>query len=91
MYETKRPVSTAWFCVLTTARLYPRWRYLKTSHPLRHKGLILVLPEKGQELRAHLLAIGKSHATRGGCVKIIEEGREGEGYAQPRKVHLEGR
>ena len=71
--------------LLTTQRLYPRWKELLWNVRLpERKGLIVVLPQGAPRARAALLAIAKRYQARGGSVRIVEEGSGVERYYRMR-------
>ena len=83
--------------LLTTPRLYPRWRELLWNVRLpEHKGLIVVLPQgaprarAAADCRAALLAVARRYQAavdcraRGGSVRIVEEGSAAERYHRMR-------
>ena len=72
--------------LLTTKRLYPRWRQLlwNVRLPERH-GVIVVLPQGLEKPRSVLLAIAEHYEGRGGTVRVIEGGPGVERYYAVRK------
>jgi len=78
--------------LLTTQRLYPRWRELLWNVRLpERKGLIVVLPQGAPRARAALLAIAKRYQARGGSVRIVEEGSGVDRYYRMRDRLAGGR
>jgi hypothetical protein len=77
--------------LLTTRTLYPRWRELLWNIRVpERKGLIVVLPKESPKTRECLLAITREYESRGGSVRIIEEGSGVERYYEMRH-RLSGR
>jgi hypothetical protein len=78
--------------LLTTRTLYPRWRELLWNIRLpERKGLIVVLPRESQKTRECLLAIAREYESRGGSVRMIEEGSGMERYYEVRHRLSAGR
>ena len=78
--------------LLTTRTLYPRWRELLWNVRLpERKGLIVVLPKEPPRTRESLLTIAREYESRGGSVRIIEEGSEVERYYEARDRLAGGR
>ena len=71
--------------LLTTRTLYPRWRELLWNVRLHErKGLIVVLPKESPKTRGCLLAIAREYESRGGSVRMVEEGSGVERYYEMR-------
>ena len=78
--------------LLTTRVLYPRWRELLWNVRLHErKGLIVVLPKESPKTRECLLAIAREYESRGGSVRMIEEGSGVARYYEMRQHLSTGR